>query len=850
MNDATLDIGDPVLPPRRGEAAPPGPSAYELADEVGQGGMGIVYRARDLALDREVAVKVLLAQHAPDSRVARRFVDEGRITAQLQHPGIPAVYQVGTLPDGRPFLAMKLIKGDTLDARLKAGSALDPLAVFEAISQAVGYAHAHGVIHRDLKPGNVMVGAFGEVQVMDWGLAKAMPSGREPAPGGAGDPEATLAPTEIRSLRGSGDSLTQAGSVLGTPAFMAPEQAAGEVAKIDSRTDVFGLGAILCVLLTGKPPFGGGDSESVRLNAVRGKTEEAFARLDASGADPDVIALAKRCLAFAPASRPADGQAVATEVAGLRRAADERARQAERDKLATQVRAAEQRKRRRVLLWAGGAVLALLLAGVAGTTIGLIRADAARQDAETAERATQAKRVEAEEARRAEAVQRQRAEAAKADAQRKEAEANAVLRFFVDKVFAAARPKGQAGGLGKDATLRQAIAASLPALATGFAGQPLVEARLRRTLATTFNMLGDHKAAAEQGERVLAICAKRRGPDHSSTLDAMSGLAYSYAHLRRQDDALALREKVLAVQKRLHGPDHPATLAAMSDVANSCHSLGRRDDALGLRQAVLAGQRRLHGPDHLATITAMGYLANSYTALGRHDESLELRKKVLAVRLRLYPADNANTLIGMTNLARTYAALGRHDESLKLHQEVLATRRRQLPADHPATLTSLSAVVAALVEAKRVGEAVPLIDEYVPLANAKGIKPKTARSMMEQRLRHFQGANDPAGCRATAEKWEKLGHPGSGSLYAAARMRAVAAALYAKASRPAEAAADADRAMGWLAKAVEAGYQDRAEAEADKDLDALRGRADFLGLLASLPKPPGAAKPGARGKAD
>src|SRR5262245_39546570 len=152
---------------------------YELSAEIGGGGMGIAYKARDLSLDRDVAIKLLQDGYPADSPVARRFFDESRITAQLQHPGIPPVHDLGTLPDGRPFLAMKLIKGSTLHYLLSART--DPadssdqcVATFEQVCQAVGYAHAHNVIHRDLKPANVMVGAFGEVQVMDWGLAKVL----------------------------------------------------------------------------------------------------------------------------------------------------------------------------------------------------------------------------------------------------------------------------------------------------------------------------------------------------------------------------------------------------------------------------------------------------------------------------------------------------------------------------------------------------------------------------------------------------------------------------------------------------------------------------------------------------
>jgi WD40 repeat protein len=401
----------PADGPAAAEAGPPAVPGFDLLDEVGRGGMGVVYRARDRALDREVAVKVLQEQYAPHSAVAARFVDEARITAQLQHPGVPAVYQVGALADGRPFLAMKLIKGQTLDALLKRGAPVDTLAVFEAISQAVGYAHAHGVIHRDLKPGNVMVGAFGEVQVMDWGLAKVLaPGGGPPPPGADDDEQATTVPTEIRTRRDSDGSHTQAGSVLGTPAYMAPEQAAGELDKVHTPADVFGLGAILCVLLTGRPPFEGKDAEAVRLSAVRGKTEPALARLDGCGADPDVVALCRRCLAFEPGDRPATANEVAAAVAALRRAADERLRQAEHDKLAAQVRAAEQAKRRRAVQWAAGALAAVLLLGVAGTTAGLFRADAARRDAEAAQRETEGKRREADAAREAEERLRRSAE--------------------------------------------------------------------------------------------------------------------------------------------------------------------------------------------------------------------------------------------------------------------------------------------------------------------------------------------------------------------------------------------------------------------------------------------------------
>src|SRR6516225_10052595 len=336
---------------------------YELSGEVGRGGMGIVYRACDLSLDRDVAVKLLQDGYPTDSPIARRFADEARITAQLQHPGIPPVHDLGTLPDGRPFLAMKLIKGSTLDHLLAARP--DPahdrgrfVAAFEQVCQAVGYAHAHDVIHRDLKPSNVMVGAFGEVQVMDWGLAKVL-TARARAGGPPDTVLDTAAGTAIRPARDA-DQETQAGSLLGTPAFMPPEQAIGAVDRTDARSDVFSLGGILCAVLTGRPPYVADTAEATRQLAARARLDDTHARLAACGAEPELVALCRRCLAPEPDDRPRDAGEVAAAVAALRAAAEERARQAEFDR----VRAAEQGRRRRVLLAASGAVVAVLMAGL------------------------------------------------------------------------------------------------------------------------------------------------------------------------------------------------------------------------------------------------------------------------------------------------------------------------------------------------------------------------------------------------------------------------------------------------------------------------------------------------------
>ncbi len=305
----------------------PAAERYQLGDQVGRGGMGVVLRARDRQLDRELAVK-LLAEPLQTRREAReRFLREARIGAQLQHPGIIPVHEMGWLGK-RPYYAMKLVQGQSLAELLQGRSSPDPelprwLEVLERACEAVAYAHAQGIVHRDLKPANVMLGSFGEVYVIDWGLAKRMPpdkTSRAALPdaeqGTDGDSrDAWPVPTGADSAAPEHDSLapppdasaawTFLGDVVGTPQYMSPEQARGDA--IDQRADVFALGAMLAEILTGSPPYSAGEP-SVRLEqAQQGNLAETLARLDACPADRELIDLARDCLAVQPAARPTRG---------------------------------------------------------------------------------------------------------------------------------------------------------------------------------------------------------------------------------------------------------------------------------------------------------------------------------------------------------------------------------------------------------------------------------------------------------------------------------------------------------------------------------------------------------------
>jgi len=235
---------------------------YRLLGKLGQGGMGGVFRVDDSTLEREVALKVI---NVADPDLSARLLQEARVIAKLEHPGIVPVHDAGMLPDGRPYYTMKLVQGKRLDEmRDEAVAMADRLRTFLRICEPVAFAHAHGVLHRDLKPTNIMIGPFGEVLVMDWGLSKVLAEGMGSAESGSvaedrADPVAVVA--------------TAHGSVLGTPGYMAPEQRNGEI--VDQRADVYALGAILEFLLQAAQP-----RQPARLAAIwrKAKAEDRAVR--------------------------------------------------------------------------------------------------------------------------------------------------------------------------------------------------------------------------------------------------------------------------------------------------------------------------------------------------------------------------------------------------------------------------------------------------------------------------------------------------------------------------------------------------------------------------------------------
>jgi serine/threonine-protein kinase len=304
------------------------------------GGIGRVWLARDSNLGRDVALKELRPETAADAAIASRFIEEAQITGQLEHPGIIPIYELSQDPANRPaFYTMRFVKGQTLaeataayHARRRQGTEqpLDLrnlLGVFVSVCNAVAYAHSRGVIHRDLKGLNVLLGDFGEVMVLDWGLAKRLGQRAEAAPLIASSPLSPVFGGEGPGVRGHDtvrqpgaapaapgidSGLTQPGDVLGTPAYMAPEQATGRLDQLDARTDVFALGGMLYEILTGQPPYQGANSDETLHQARTGNITAP--RLLAPHTPPALEAICMKALRPAPADRYASAGMLAQDI--------------------------------------------------------------------------------------------------------------------------------------------------------------------------------------------------------------------------------------------------------------------------------------------------------------------------------------------------------------------------------------------------------------------------------------------------------------------------------------------------------------------------------------------------------
>jgi tetratricopeptide (TPR) repeat protein len=716
---------------------------YEIdARPLASGGMATIFSARDRALGRDLALKMLRDGGEPAARARRvvRFYEEARITSQLDHPGIVPVYEMGLDAAERPYFAMKRVRGATLADVLErrvSGDAAWPrervLAVLGRVCEAVAFAHRNGVIHRDLKPENVMVGDFGEVYVMDWGLARKLATHDG---GVAARSDGPLADAEmLDALR------TQDGEVIGTPAYMAPEQALGQRGDVGRHSDVYSLGAMLYQVLAGRPPYAGGRapvSSRAVLERVAQGPPEPLSRL-AADAPAELIAICDKAMERDWRKRYADVAQLSDDLTAFLQGRVVRAHE-----VGAWAEARKWIQRNRALALAVGVALVFLIGG--GVT-SLIYAREAREQSRISSEHAATENVAREEAERAAEASRRNEEAAK----HSEAEARASGRRakrvteFVERALVDSDPN-QGGA--QNYLVADAMQRALDELERGvLADDPETEASLQSTIARilqgnaraeqalelarqalatrrrlfpgdhqdvhaslndvacALQRLGRNAEALVEFEAGLEMCRRLNPGDHRDVATELNNVAFCLDNLGRSAQALPLHDEALEMRRRRFEADHADVAQSHNNLALCLGSLGRLPDALPHFQAALEMRRRLHGRDHPDLAASQFNLATCLDHLGRSAEALALYEDALAMGQRLYTGDHPSVAGFSSGLASCLSRLGRREEALALHEEALAMRRRVYAGNHPEIAVGLHNLAACLDDLGRPEEA-------------------------------------------------------------------------------------------------------------------------------------------------
>jgi serine/threonine protein kinase len=668
-----------------------------------RGGLGEVYVAEDGEIRREVALKEIRTDRSSDEGSIGRFVREAEITGQLEHPGVVPIYGAGTYADGRPYYAMRFIHGQDLkdairefhaggaDFRSRAFRTL--LGRFVDVCQAVGYAHSRGVLHRDLKPGNIMLGRYGETLVVDWGLAK------------------TLNQTEQATSTGSvtsGDSHhTHAGNVLGTPAYMSPEQAAGKIDQLGPATDIYALGGILHAILSGSAPVDGSTLEEV-LDRVR----RSDLRPIPPSAPAGLGAISRKAMALRPEGRYAAASDLAADIE--RWLADEPVTAFRDPPLA---RAA--RWTRKNPATAAGAVSIALTVTLA-SLIGLAVITGYNRRLADARDQTEAKNREL-------AAANTSLEAANGEIQRVATQLRASNEEVTLRAAQLERTVQALTGVfhnldpnAEERTklpLRRILSDNLDSvskmLAKETAVDPLMLARMNFWLARAYVNLGDALKSIALYEDAYVKRKARLGPDHDDTQRSRSALAAAYRAGGQSEKALPLFAETLARRRETLGPNHPETLHATSNMVAMYASVGRFDEALPLMIENLAAQRAKLGPDHPDVTTSTHNLAGVHQMLGQLDQAIPLFEEAYGKRRATRGPDHPDTLMSMSNLAGAYMARGDFEKAFELHRTAIRRQKARLGPDHPDTLIGMNGLADAHMTARQPALALPIYKEVL-----------------------------------------------------------------------------------------------------------------------------------------
>jgi tetratricopeptide (TPR) repeat protein len=712
---------------------------YTLGWEVGRGGAGAVFAARDPALQRDVALKVLHPALAAHPAWAERFRAEGPNLAKLRHPHVVLVFEAGEA-DGFAYLAMELVNGPDLHARLN-GRPVDPrtAAGWAAdLADAVQSAHAAGLLHRDLKPGNVLLDPLAGPKLTDFGLAA-------PLDGGTG--------------------LTATGEIVGTPQYLAPEVLDG---RVGPAADVYGLGTILYECLTGRPPFAG-SNPALTLVQVR-SADPVSPRAVNPDVPRDLDTVCLKCLAKRPDRRYRTASELAADLRAFLAGKPVSARPpGPAERLGRAVR------RRPVVsaVVAAGAVAAV--AGLGGWLH------------YTRQLAAALGQVQAEQANTAAAL----GQAGKRLTQLGRSN-EALLGVFGDLDLRAVRAKG--------ISVEQALADKLTEVAATLDGDaygdPEQLALLQCRLGQTLQNLGRTDKATELYRAARQTFLARHGPDHEHSLSAANNLATALREAGDPAEGIKLYQDTFARRVRVLGPDHPQTLISMANLATGLKAVGRTAEAIPLNEELVERRKRVLGPDDPSTLIGMANLAVQYQSTGRYDKSVPLMEEVVRRGDVVQGADAPISVTHRGILAVGYSYSGRAAEAVPLLEDVTRRLLASNGPDHPTTILMHVNLGEALQKAGRPADALaPLAVAADAAARRKFQVLQSGRVVVQKAA----AAHEAAGRHARAEPWRRgwaeslRGKPGEAVALAALGNNLLAQKKWAEA----EAVWTAAHAVAW-----------------------------------------------------
>jgi hypothetical protein len=664
-------------------------------------------------------LKMILAGDYVDGTARQRFRREAEAVARLRHPHIVQIHEIGE-QQGQPYFSLEFVEGGSLASRLDGTPWPTERAapLVEALARAMQAAHDEQIIHRDLKPANILLQQRSAKGVQE------RADEPEAARRGAVCPwwmEATPKITDFglaKQLDTPGQQ-TQSGAILGTPSYMAPEQAGSKGPAVGPRSDVYALGAILYELLTGRPPFRAPTPLDTVLQVV---SEEPVPprRLQPQLAR-DVETICLKCLQKEPAKRYDSAHELAEDLRRCGAGEPIRARP-----IRVWERGFKWAKRRPALT----ALLAVSLLAAVSLVVGglwynqqlraaLEETEEQRAQAEEQRDAAQQAKVEAE-------AQRDRAQKAEAQAKAErnrvvaaEADTKAFSDFLVNHVLAAPRPEGLQKGIGVDVRMSEALAAAERQLERVFTGRPKAEATARHALGVTWMELGKYGEAEQQLRRALELRIHELGADAGEALSSGNSLGLTLVDAGRPAEAIRLLQQTLEKAKAKLGPDHSTTLTTMNNLALAYGASGQLDKALPLHEQTLEKRRAKLGPDHSTTLTSMNNLAEAYRATGQLDKSLSLHEQVLEKRRARYGPDHPSILPTMNNLAGVYKDIGHLGKAVLLYEQSLEIATAKLGPNHPDTLSTMNGLALAYQTAGQLDKALPLYEQTLAYEKVK-----------------------------------------------------------------------------------------------------------------------------------